>query len=474
MKKETNDLKKYNEPSFSAQDAWKNMQEILDKEMPIENKRKKRFFYFWFITIIIAGVGTYLSLLPINTDKNKLSVIAQNSLDSTKYLKKTNTPNQTKIISEFSENKSPEKTYTNKNEIINNELANSDPVIKTISIKTKKNQENLKTITKTKIFLKKNSAGSINDKNVFLSNSTEIEYYTTSTPNVNVLKQVAAKINNKKTGLEEVTNNSFTNLQTRKNIIKINEEESNEEKNTLINSQSKISSKIPAIEANTAAIKVPKNKANNALHYGLQWNILLPQANNYLDYNAKNQPLSVIIPEFWVSKNLNNKSEIGLQLNPYSQYTLRNNNVLNSKDYLVTVLQGSNPTPTTTTYIQTRSLLKAMGVELTARYTYKLSDNFSVAIGIGNTWLNAAVVNDRVKSKDGKLSHDSLYGIAQGFNDWDYLKSSFIIGKFEMLYKFNRFQFGVSFVKPIGNIYSFSNSNSNPVNGRALLRWQIN
>jgi len=322
--------------------------------------------------------------------------------------------------------------------------------------------------------LKKNSAGSINDKNVFLSNSTEIEYYTTSTPNVNVLKQVAAKINNKKTGLEEVTNNSFTNLQTRKNIIKINKEESNEEKNTLINSQSKISSKIPAIEANTAAIKVPKNKANNALHYGLQWNILLPQANNYLDYNAKNQPLSVIIPEFWVSKNLNNKSEIGLQLNPYSQYTLRNNNVLNSKDYLVTVLQGSNPTPTTTTYIQTRSLLKAMGVELTARYTYKLSDNFSVAIGIGNTWLNAAVVNDRVKSKDGKLSHDSLYGIAKGFNDWDYLKSSFIIGKFEMLYKFNRFQFGVSFVKPIGNIYSFSNSNSNPVNGRALLRWQIN
>ena len=36
---------------------------------------------------------------------------------------------------------------------------------------------------------------------MFLNNATQNEYYTISTPKVNVLKQIAAKLNNKKAGL---------------------------------------------------------------------------------------------------------------------------------------------------------------------------------------------------------------------------------------------------------------------------------
>ncbi|MFY7964717.1 MAG: hypothetical protein ACOVO1_07455, partial [Chitinophagaceae bacterium] len=220
-------------------------------------------------------------------------------------------------------------------------------------------------------------------------------------------------------------------------------------------------------------VKVPKVKVSKNLHYGLQWNILLPETNSYLDLNAKNKPLTIAIPAFWVSKELNAKSELGLQLNPYSQYTLKSNNVLNKADYSVSILQGSNTTPTVINYLQTRSLLKAMGVELTLKYTYKINDKFSAAIGVGNTWLNAAVVNDKLIGNSGKSVHDSLYGIAKGFKEWDYLKSSFIIGRVELLYQLKKMQVGVSFVKPMGNIYSFENSNSNPINSRLVLKWKI-
>ncbi len=460
MNNEINDMKQYSEPSFPASQAWKSMQDVLDKEMPIEQKRKKRFAFFWFLPFVIAAGGIFLYT---NNHSGTAKIFVNNNLEKNVIASKKTT-NETVANSESNNNKSnllsdnifKENTQKNNVETENLNFNNSSDLSK--SIKT-------------------NSLNKTQSQKQYSNNNNSFSYKTnkgkqfvnrTSFSDLRAMKidrgEIGNASNNSTTNTNKALNNSFV--------------ESNVVAESLDNKdETKIALKTPSnTSKNTLAktpVKVPKNKLSNSLHYGLQWNVLLPQANSYLDYNAKSQPLSVLIPEFWVSKNVGLKGEIALQLNPYSQYTLRSNNVLASNDYSVSILQGSTTNPTTLSYVQTRSLLKAMGVELTAKYTYHLNKNFSLALGVGNNWLNAAVVNDRILGVNDKLVHDSSYGIAKGFSDWNYLKSSFFVGRFEVLYQFKKLQLGLAFVKPLGDIYTFSNTNKNPINSRLVLRWKI-
>ncbi len=444
-------MKKYQKPNFPAQDAWKNMQEILDKEMPVEENRKKRLGFFWIAALLLLSSGIYLF---DNSDKLAVNKNSSSKNENISPIKLTTKAGKSDANIEANIN-SKQFASSEQNIVLDNQT-NTNKLSFTKSIAATENTipNNKVRLTKSRIINAKKTNANVDDD------------YTISTPEINVLK----KFIEKKNGVISNNNSSYTVV----NSTVIDNNKKDELESTLENNAStKVVENIAKTTIATTVVKVPKTKLQNTIHYGLQWNVLLPEANNYLDYNAKSQPLSIAIPEFWVSKDLSAKSEIGLQVNPYSQYTLRSNNVLTSKDYVVSVSQGSNQNQITTTYLQTRTLLKAMGVELTAKYTYKINNNFSVAVGVGTTLLNAAVVNDRVISANGKLAHDSIYGIAQGYSDWNYLKSSFVVGRLEMLYQLNKMQVGLAFVKPLSNLYSFSNTNENPVNARLVLRCRI-
>jgi hypothetical protein len=460
MNNEINDMKQYSEPSFPAGEAWKSMQDVLDKEMPVEQKRKKRFAFFWFLPFVIAAVGIFLF-----TNKHSgIAKVFSNSIVEKSTISSTKTTDEIAINREsnnrqenlLSKNISKEIAPKNSAKTENSTLDNSSDLLKSIKTNSASKTQLLKQYSNKK----SNTSYKTNTENLFASK--------TSFSDLRAMKidrgETVYTSKDLTKNLGDILNNSSS-----ENIAFTKSSENVESKNTVL--------KTPSNPVNNTLaktpVKVPKNKLSNSLHYGLQWNVLLPQANSYLDYNAKSQPLSVVIPEFWVSKNVGLKGEIALQLNPYSQYTLRSNNVLASNDYSVSILQGSTTNPTTLSYVQTRSLLKAMGVELTVKYTYHLNKNFSLALGVGNNWLNSAVVNDRILGVNDKLVHDSLYGIAKGFNDWNYLKSSFIVGRFEILYQFKKLQLGLAFVKPLGDIYTFSNTNKNPINSRLVLRWKI-
>jgi len=450
MNNEMSDMKRYPEPNFPAPSAWKSMQEILDKEIPVNNNRKKRFAFLWLITLLFGGMGFYL--LSNLSSNNKIAVSNRNAL-----IKQTEivTHNSINLNKPFAENKTKYlaiKAQTNSNEIPHKLLDS-----------TKKNIPENKTNNTSKTSSNKTISTD------FFNNKETNDNYSISTPQINILKQIADTYYGR-TSLKQ----NF-NVEAKSSIVfnNISTEKINAETKTASVGTLQIATGNNNLSITKAVVKVPKNTQRNSLHYGLQWNILLPQSNSYLDYKAKNQPLSILIPEFWISKDLSRKSELALQLNPYSQYTIRNNNTLVTEDYPLTIYQGSNPTPTIVHYNRTRSLLKAMGLELTAKYTYHLNNKFSIAVGIGNNWLNAAVVNDKIVSKDGKNTKDSVYGIAKGFSDWNYINSSFAVGRIEMLYQFNKLEIGVAFLKPLNNIYSFLNTSSSPINGRVVLRWKI-
>ncbi len=449
MIKDNDNMKQYSEPKFPAQEAWKSMQKMLDNEMPVNNSRKKRFAFFWF-----AGFAVIFG------------VIYFYNIDNSGY----------KLLTNINTNANSNNGIDNK--LANNKLGGKNKDLENAIIATSNELEN------TGNSVEKNKLTSFNKNNVFekLTISTTTKHNSKLADNKDLFKNIQSfsDLRMLKINKGEINNTNQTPYAKNDNyfiseMYNLNSNSANnnaEEQNTSDAKIKSISNKTENKSVNNS-IQVPKEHFNKNLEYGLQWNILLPETNSYLNYNAKSQPLSVIIPEFWVNKNISKRSAIGMQLNPYSQYTLQNNNVLSSNDYSVTIQQGSSGTPTTINYVQTRSLLKAMGTELTAKYTYKVNDKFSVGIGLGNTWLNAAVVNDKLLAKDDKFVHDSLYGVAKGFKEWDYLKSSFLVGRLEFLYQLKKLQIGVAFVKPLENIYTFSNSNNNPVNGRLVLRWKI-
>lgn len=460
MNNEINDMKQYAEPSFPASQAWKAMQDVLDKEMPVEQKRKKRFAFFWFLPFLIAAAGIFLFINKHN-DTNK--ILANNNLEK-KIIASIKSVNKTVINNESNNNKemllldniSKESYQKGNAETKNLSFGNNADLSKSIKINSLyKTQSQKQFSNSNNSFLYKTNKGNQFASRASFSDLRAMKIDRGET--VNTSKDLTKN-------LGDILNNSSV-----ESAAFIESSETKQEAN--------IALKTPSNTVNNTVaktpVKVPKNNMSNSLHYGLQWNLLLPQANSYLDYNAKSQPLSIVIPEFWVNKNLGLKGEIALQLNPYSQHTLHSNNLLATNDYSVSILQGSTINPTTLSYVQTRSLLKAMGVELTAKYTYHLKKNFSLALGVGNNWLNAAVLNDRIVGVNNKIVHDSLYGIAKGFSDWSYLKSSFLVGRFELLYQFKKLQLGLAFVKPLGNIYSFSNTNKNPINSRLVLRWKI-
>lgn len=449
MNKDNNDMKQFSQPSFPAKEAWQNMQEILNKEMPVNEKRKKRLVFFWFVGLLLMGGGTFVSINNSIENKNNIAATTNNTINNSSNFSTQNKPEATQKnirstnIEDF--NTSTKNDVAKAIKTLENANYSSiapNTIDRRIENKYRSNKSDL-TKTTSYLFTDAESYNDITKMKIVKGDFVAYNYSNNQANSTTSISNIATIVTNN--NLDETNKNETANLSVK----------TTENKNE------------------TAVIKVPKPKFNKALQYGLQWNIALPQANNYLDYKAKNQPLTIAIPEFWVSKRISPKSEISLQLNPFAQYNLTSNNLLISNNYPVTVTQGSGQNQTTTNYVQSRSLVKAMGVELTAKYAYSINDKFSVAIGLGNNWLNAAVVNEKIKGNSDKIVRDSLYGIAKGFKDWNYLKSSFMVGRIEALYQLKNMQIGVAFLKPLGDLYTFENNNTNPINGRLVLRWKI-
>lgn len=321
MKENNENMKQFAQPNFPAQDAWNGMQKILNTEMPVEEKPKKRFVFFWLLGLILLGTGAYFYI-----DKNSTKLADANTIkfNDTNTFKEsiTNAILENKSINSASENgaitksnASVSQSAATANRIEN--IANSNPIIA-----SKSYSNTFKGIAFNANHF--NKLGYEKASNILFANA----------PSFNDIRRM-------KIAKGEV---SFENAIT-DNFIAETIADTDVSKNVMINptkesvKESKIKSITKPIQNAIAesAVKMPKNMNLQTLHYGLQWNVVLPQTNSYLNYNAQSQPITIAIPEFWVSKHLSRKSELSLQLNPYSQYTLKGNNVLASTNYPITI-----------------------------------------------------------------------------------------------------------------------------------------
>lgn len=239
----------------------------------------------------------------------------------------------------------------------------------------------------------------------------------------------------------------------------------------------KSTAKINDRKATQPGSKMPIDAAGKKMHVGLEWNVALPFSNNALfkEVNAKNRPLTILIPSLWVSRQLSTKSGLLLTFNPYSQYLLNKRSTLQSGNYTLSATSATNINQpvNTVSLTQSYSLAKVMGMEMGLQYVYSLNDKWSASAGVGNTWTRTALFNETLVKNTTEVIKDSLYGVIKTDKDWQYISSGFLSGKIAVAYRFKQYQIGATISKPLSDVYEQSGSGHRPFNGQVFLRWRI-
>jgi hypothetical protein len=219
----------------------------------------------------------------------------------------------------------------------------------------------------------------------------------------------------------------------------------------------------------------PKQKKETRNVFGLQWNFPVLKGVNYFDINTVKQPATLLIPTVWISKKIGKKHSVQFQLNPYSQYFVNNKAIVSNDVYIIKVQSGSqlNNKPDDIVYSETVSFNKLISIEASLLYNYQLTNKIKLGVGISNNWLQGALLQNKIVKNNSLVTRDSLYGINKQDKEWSNLQSTFMLGKFEVMYQLKKFNMGLCFSKPISNIFSTNVQSKTPINTNLFLRWRF-
>lgn len=209
----------------------------------------------------------------------------------------------------------------------------------------------------------------------------------------------------------------------------------------------------------------------NSLHIGLQWNTNLPSKDYgrfFTGTTQSNTFYTLLIPGIWIGKNLNNGSMLMLKVNPYNQY-FGNNQKIDSSSTIKSDTSGN-----VTKNIHHLNLSKTSGMSAGLQYVHPFTSKWSVGMGAQIYWQNKALLNAQtINSRDGKVLSDSLIRIGKTSENWKLLQPYFIAGNIEVLYSWQKLQFGAGLIIPVTSMTNAPENKNRPINGQLLIRWKI-
>ena len=224
-------------------------------------------------------------------------------------------------------------------------------------------------------------------------------------------------------------------------------------------------------------ITLPDNKKNKILNVlskniqaGLQWNVNLPMK-GYDQFftganNKSNQFYIIFIPGIWIEKKLNNGNGIMLKLNPYTQYFGNNKEITSSTT-------SSSDSIGITKITSSTNLVKINGISGGLQYNQRIYDKLSIGIGANVYWQNRALLNNIVSDSAKTTMHDSLYSVKETSNDGRYLNFNFVTANLEVFYTWRGFQFGGGIAIPVTSMTGISDRKIRPVSGQLVFRWRL-
>ena len=428
------------QPSVSFEKAWASLQPQLDKEAERRKKKRRRVVFFWLSLIAICLVS---GLVYKNGNTGGNGIVGKTNLPKV-YVKPTS-PIVNIAPAMVSIGLAKDKQIRTSTTAIAIESGKD-------KLRINPNTNTLKKVIPNKIkWIKEN----IQSKEIAASNKTEVA--------LNKEIALTEKGNNgdeaKPIAVNKLINDTTTSVAAANNSI-----------DTLKKVDSTVDKKALAKDN-----KKSKKELLKGIHFGLQFNAPIHAGINTLDVNAKKQPLSMFIPQVFVSKQLSKKSSLYISATPYAQFYLNNSVVLSSGTYNVTVQQGStqDSKPKQYVYRETVGINKLITIEATIGYQYQLSKRIKLGVGIANNWLQGALLQTKVTMNGSTITRDSLYGNNHSGRDWKQLQSSFLLGKLEVGYQYKSLEAGAVVSMPLGNIATNGVQYKTPINTNLFVRWNL-
>jgi hypothetical protein len=457
-------------PIIDFDKAWAGLKPALDAEAKRREKRKRRFIIFWFTLLAICiGGGIFIGNKQLKTNNEQKAIADQVSVSNKKQLSY-----DTKVIDidrnrDVKERLVEDKNvrFTGKDDKIEDKsevaIGKRDKVVE-------KNKElvsnSKKGITESKKVVAKSKKGIADNKKGITKREKGI-----AESEKGIADNMKIVSNNKPIETvrnENITTNSHYTKSTNTDSLLVQKDSNNTNISTTI--------------ANTAVTNTVANKAKTTAinkqqqwHYGLQWNMPLLQGVNYLDINTQNQPTTLLIPTLWIKKAFGKKHSVALQINPYAQYYLNNKAQLSYDIYTISIQSGSqlDTKPQDIIYTETINYNKTISIEASLIYTYQISNKLQIGLGMGNNWLQGALMQNKVVRNNNQITRDSLYGINKQDKEWNNLKPTFLVGKLQAEYQLSRFNVGISFSKAVGNVFGQNVVNKTPINTNLFIKWNI-
>ncbi|WP_221393941.1 hypothetical protein [Dyadobacter sp. NIV53] len=505
----------YPEPGVPVGDAWADMKDILDQEMPLPDTltTEKYIIVNSLKFLIPAVIILIVCIMSWNYYFDKKHIIGNHikPVDSYSFSKRKEISDKTKMKEENNDQKDnsfiqkikiDSGTANSVNASSNTKTTNAPKTIDSSSVqpatfleignkpvsqpKSRIANENKRSasiginnrsvsVKPAKIKRSKYNSGKNYSIEISASNPTENDKNIAERNIANQQNNFAGKFNNK-----SKFNEKAFSISLKDDLLK----KANETKMALLiiarsNSYSnKLKEDFGAIDIKNVPVKISVNERKSKIlnllskniQAGIQWNLNLP-IKGYDQFftganNKSNQFFTVFIPGIWVEKKLNNGNGIMLKLNPYSQYFGNNEDITSSTTSLSDSLGITKITNST-------RLVKISGMSGGLQYNQQIYNKLSIGIGANIYWQNRALLNKTASDSAKIIMSDSLYSVKETSNEGKYLNLYFVTTNMEVLYKWRMFQFGGGISVPVTSMTGISDRKIRPVSGQLVFRWRL-
>lgn len=227
-----------------------------------------------------------------------------------------------------------------------------------------------------------------------------------------------------------------------------------------------------SIEKNDTADQFSLKKANSKkqkpgkFHFGLEWNINFSTVNNshYFEaYNGGKQYYMWLLPSAWAKMDIGEKHGIALHVNPYNQQFAGKQTTHIEKPMIASI----EPDVIT-------KLIKSRGYNIGADYEYNAAKKLTIAAGLNYTIQNKALyAQEEVIAFSGEIVSDSIKAAGKNDAAFKYLKPAYLSWDASAKYNFKKISIGAGVTKPITNMSSNPGFSVRPLNGRIYLQYRF-
>lgn len=452
-------------PLLSADMAWEQMHQQLNKELPQKSNRKRRIAGWLFLLLLGISSGTYFFNYIHNTPEQKVATNKQQIILA---------PGTHDPTSNGNDNATTQQATINSDEKNQNENIDTTGQI----------------IRETPLVIAKNNTG-----NDVIENA---RWQSQSTEPVEKLQVVKSKnktqkkfFHERKLALvDEPVQKKTKQISTQQYKVSIASGEpaaestvvARQTKQTPVNppihvEKKKTTDKDSSAEDDADAEKEEKDEVEEAykVRYGLQWNMQLPLSGGsyYLTAaNGSSQPWQVAVPAIWVSVQ-QDRSMLSFELNPLFSF------LLPSKTYR-SISNTSNTGDSIKITNESRQLNKLFGTALYLGYGYNVKNNWWLKGGLQMQWWRKGFATSKISQQNYAVSNPGEKSLTNSSavvdiqnDDWSSFQKFQVNVNMEALYNFDKWQAACRIGLPVSPISDVPTGPKNSLRAEFIVRFAI-